>query len=74
MTNDQKKSDVNHILVTNALYYVQTCLKLVYERRIENNERPLNEEELGKILALRDAAREVMPLADPVSDKEDWEL
>lgn len=60
------------ILATNALYYVQSCLKLVYERRIEDNKRPLSEEELEKILTLRDAAREVMPLADPTPDDELW--
>lgn len=70
---DEKK-DVKHILATNAMHYVQSCLKLVYERRLEDDKRPLSEEELEKILALRDAAREVMPLADPPSDDENWIL
>ena len=68
----EEKKDVKRILATNAIYYVQSCLKLVYERRLEDNKRPLNEEELEKILALRDAAREVMPLADPTPDDELW--
>lgn len=70
MTDERK--DVNHILATNAMYYVQACLRLVYERRLENDKRPLREDELEKILALRDAAREVMPLADPTPDDELW--
>ena len=70
----EEKKDVKHILAANAMYYVQACLKLVYERRLEDGKRPLSEEELEKILALRDAAREVMPLADPISDNENWIL
>lgn len=70
MTNEKK--DEKQILAANALYYVQACLRLVYERRFENNKRPLSEEDFEKILALRDAAREVLPLADPTPDDELW--
>lgn len=76
MTDDElwKKADVNRILATHAFYYVQRTIELVNERRIRNLKRPLTDEDLQKIIDLRDAAHAVMPLADPISDKEEWEL
>lgn len=67
-----KKFDPNRTLATHALYAVRQTIDLANERLVMNSARELTYNDLDKIYALRDAARDVMKLINPESENEDY--